>query len=113
MSGGVPRLPIGEASLRSYAGSQERPKEIFLDIAEDSPDTAERIRAEFHERLQNLGRSPGIGHYHEELLGRRFRFWNFYSYVVVYVWEAKPIRVIAVVHGARDLAFFLNVRASN
>lgn len=80
-------------------------KEIFSDIAEDSPDTAER--------LQNLGRSPGIGHYHEELLSRKYRFWNFYSYVVVYVWEASPIQVIAVIHGARDLAVFLTLRLPN
>lgn len=88
-------------------------KEILLDIAEDSPDTAERLRSEFYEGLQALGRSPGIGHYHDELLGRRYRFWNFYSYVVVYAWEARPIRVIGVVHGARDLAVFLTLRAGH
>ena len=88
-------------------------KEIFLDISEDSLDTAERLRSEFYERLQNLGRSPGIGHYHEELLSRQYRFWNFYSYVVVYVWEARPVQVIAVVHGARDVAVFLTLRLTN
>jgi plasmid stabilization system protein ParE len=54
-----------------------------------------------------LAHFPGIGHYREELLGRKYRFWNFYSYVIVYVWEARPIQVISVVHGARDLAVFL------
>lgn len=77
---------------------------ILLDIAEDSPETAERLRGEFYEGLKRLGRAPGIGHYHEELLDRRYRFWNFYSYVVVYAWETQPIQVISVVHGARDLA---------
>ncbi len=43
-------------------------KEIFFDIAEDSPDTTKRLRLEFYEGLQALGRSPGIGHYHDELL---------------------------------------------
>ncbi len=43
-----------------------------------------------------------MGHYHEELLDRRYRFWNFYSYVVCYVWEKKPIQIIAVLHGARS-----------
>lgn len=84
--------------------------DIFLDIAADSPDTAEKLRSEFYERLQNLGSTPGIGHYHDELLSRRYRFWNFYSYVVVYVWEMRPIRVISVVHGARDLSVFLASR---
>ena len=59
-----------------------------------------------------MGRSPGIGHFHEELLSREYRFWNFYSYVVVYVWQAKPIQVIGIVHGARDLALFFALRMS-
>lgn len=88
-------------------------REILRDIADDSPDTAERLRREFYAALQNLGRNPGIGHYHTELLGREYRFWNFYSYVIAYVWEAKPIQVITVVHGARDLAAFLTLRTEN
>jgi plasmid stabilization system protein ParE len=84
--------------------------EILLDIAEDSPAIAERLRSEIYEAFQRLGQSPGIGHYHEELLDRRYRFWNFYSYVVCYVWEQKPIQIIAVVHGARELASFLTTR---
>ena len=87
-------------------------KEILLDIAEDSPDTAQRLRVEFYEGLQELGRFPGIGHYHDELLERKYRFWNFHSYVVAYVWEAKPIQVIGVVHGARNLAVFLTLRVN-
>jgi len=87
-------------------------REILLSVAADSPDTAERLRSDFYEALQRLARSPGIGHFHEELLDRRYRFWNFYSYVVCYAWRAKPIHVIAVVHGARDLAAFFATRAS-
>jgi plasmid stabilization system protein ParE len=88
-------------------------RDILLDIAEDSPDTAERLRAESFAAFQRLGQSPGIGHYHEELLDRRYRFWNFYSYVVCYVWERKPIQIVAVVHGARDLAIVLSSRLSS
>ncbi|MBZ5624130.1 MAG: type II toxin-antitoxin system RelE/ParE family toxin [Acidobacteriia bacterium] len=83
---------------------------MLVDIAEDSPETAERLRSEILEGFRRLGRSPGIGHFHEELLDRRYRFWNFYSYVVCYVWERKPIQIIAVVHGAPDLASFFGAR---
>lgn len=62
-------------------------KEILLDIAEDSPDAAERLRSEFFDGLKTLGQSPGIGHYHDEMLSRNYRFRNFYSYVVVSVWR--------------------------
>ena len=85
-------------------------RQILLDVADVSPETAERLRSEISYALQRLGRSPGIGHYHDELLDRRYRFWNFYSYVVCYVWQAKPIQIVAVVHGARDLASFLAAR---
>lgn len=87
-------------------------REILLDIAADSSDTAQRLRSEIYEAFQRLGQNAGMGHYHEELLDRRYRFWNFYSYVVCYVWEKKPIQIIAVVHGARDLASFLTARLS-
>ena len=43
-------------------------REILLDIASDSPDIAERLRSEFYEALRRLAQSPGMGHYHEELL---------------------------------------------
>ena len=88
-------------------------KQILLDIAEDSPNTAERIRTEFHDALLALAKSPGIGRYHDEapqpevpvlellLLRCRLRL------------EAKPIQVIAIVHGARDLAVFLTLRAGH
>lgn len=52
---------------------------ILLDIATDSPDAAERL--EFYKALQSLAQAPGIGHCHEELLDRRYRFWNFCSYL--------------------------------
>lgn len=54
--------------------------------------------------------SAGLGHYHEELLDRRYRFWNFHSYVVCYIWRKRPIQIIAVVHGARDLSAYLATR---
>ena len=87
-------------------------REILLDVAEDSPEVAERLRREFQQGLTALAASTGIGHFHDELLSRKYRFWNFYSYVVAYVWEAKPIQIVAVVHGARDLRVFFDLRIS-
>ena len=98
----------GQFSLTPEAKSDLR--EILLDIAEDSPEAAETIRSGFYDEMKTLGRNPGIGHYHEELLSRKYRFWNFYNYVIVYYWDSKPIRITAVVHGARDLAVFLALR---
>ena len=84
-----------------------------MDVAADNPDAAERLRVDLSNALRHLGRFPGIGHFHEELLDRRYRFWNFYSYVVCYLWQSKPIQIIAVIHGARDLAAFLAARTNS
>ena len=83
---------------------------ILLDLSEDSLDAAHVLRKRLYDGFHTLGRSPGIGHYHEELLSRKYRFWNLYPYVVVYAWEATPIQVVGIVHGARDLATFFTLR---
>jgi plasmid stabilization system protein ParE len=68
-------------------------RDSLLDIAGDSPETAERLRGEFYEALRHLGQSPGIGHYHEELLDNRHRF--------------------APIHDARDLSVFFCLRRTS
>ncbi len=83
-------------------------RDILFDLAEDSPDAAHSLRERFDDGFQTLGRSPGIGHYHDELLSRKYRFWNLYPYVVVYAWEANPM--VSIVHGVRNLASFLTLR---
>ena len=67
-------------------------QEILRDLVEESPAQAERLRVEFYGALQVLAKSPGIGHYHEELLSRRYRFWNFYSYVVCLPGKQSPFK---------------------
>lgn len=84
--------------------------EILQDIADDSLDTALRVHEEFRDEVLKLARSPGIGHYHDELLSRKYRFWNFYRYVIVYSWKSRPLQIIAVVHGARDLERIFSLR---
>jgi len=32
------------------------------------------------------------------------------NYVIAYAWQTKPIQVIAVIHGARDLAALFSLR---
>lgn len=83
-------------------------REILLDIAQDSPDIAERLRGELYLGFQRLSQSPGMGHYRDELMDRRYRFCNFYSYVICYAWKRKPVQIVAVVHGARQLTAFFN-----
>jgi antitoxin ParD1/3/4/toxin ParE1/3/4 len=78
--------------------------EIIEYIAAENPNAAVRVRDEFQLAFMNLGDNPGMGHYREDLLDQRHKFWNVYSYVIVYRWQVKPIQILSVIHGARDLA---------
>src|SRR5262245_1717891 len=62
------------------------------------------------EEFGRLAEMPGIGHFRRDLLDKRYKFWRVYSFLVVYRWDTKPIQIIAVVHGARDLEAFFDER---
>ena len=55
-----------------------------------------------------LGNEPGAGHVREDLTSRPVKFWPVYSYLIVYDPEAKPVQVIRVLHGMRDVEEILN-----
>jgi plasmid stabilization system protein ParE len=72
-------------------------------IAADSPAAADRVLTDFEQAFESLGTNPGMGHYRDDLLSRQHRFHSVYSYLIVYRWQATPIQIVAIVHGARDL----------
>jgi plasmid stabilization system protein ParE len=52
---------------------------------------AMRVLVELRDAFRMLGEMPGIGHYREDLLDQRYRFWTVRSYVIVYRWEITPV----------------------
>ena len=77
----------------------------------DSAAAADQLLASIYDECEKLGAMPGMGHYREDLLDQRHKFWSVWSYLIVYRWQAVPIEVIALVHGARDLDAFFAARA--
>jgi plasmid stabilization system protein ParE len=84
--------------------------EIWRRIAGDSVDLANRIEEEFHELFASLGRMPGQGHTRRELTLRPLLFFPLYSFLVVYQPDVRPIRIMAVLRGRRDLKRLLEKR---
>ena len=77
--------------------------EIWSLIAEDSVDLANRIDAEFHRLFAALSRMPRQGHSRKDLTSRPVLFFPMYSFLVVYWPETKPLRIMAVLRGRRDI----------
>ena len=78
-------------------------------IAKESPESALRLMVRFFGAFRLLAHHPELGHVREDLPVPSLRFWPVGPYLVIYLAE-KPIEVVAIVHGARDVPSVVNRR---
>ena len=85
--------------------------EIWLYIRDQSSlEVAEKIESAIFEKIDFLAANPGIGHFREDLTRERFRFFSVYSYLIVYRPDTRPLQIVCVLHGRRDLEKLLETR---
>jgi plasmid stabilization system protein ParE len=53
--------------------------------------------------MQLLADNPGIGHLRSDLTPQDVRFWPVFKYLVIYRPDTKPLEVVRVLHGGRDV----------
>lgn len=73
-------------------------------IAQDDPGAAARVVWALYERIQSLDTFPERGRRY----GPRYRAVNEGAYVIFYRVETAQVVVVAVMHGARDIAALLD-----
>ena len=84
--------------------------EIWDYIAIDSVKAANRVESAILSACSNLARHPFIGSKRGEITPLPVRFWTasrFPNFIVVYRPDTKPLQVISVLHGKRDLKTYL------
>lgn len=77
--------------------------EIWDHIAEDNLTAAQRVLDRIGGAMHKLSRTPGIGHFRQDLCDGRERFFLVYSYLIVYRPNSKPLQIVRVRHAARDV----------
>jgi toxin ParE1/3/4 len=77
--------------------------EIWHHIAKDNIENANRVNAEIEAEIEDLRRFPGKGHKRAELRDQSLVFWRIYSYLIAYRYDPQRIKIVRVVHGARNL----------
>jgi plasmid stabilization system protein ParE len=77
---------------------------IVVFLRERNPRIAKRVKQEFRAAMRRLAQFPGMGHLREDVTHEPVRFWSVYSYLIVYRPDTKPLEVIRVLHGARELS---------
>lgn len=95
--------------LSSEAGFD--PLNIWRHIGREvGHETADRVESAIIRKFVYLAANPGGGHWRRDLTDEPVRFFAVYSYLIVYRPETKPLQVVAILHGHRDLRQLLRDR---
>ncbi len=84
--------------------------EIWNFINQDNPEAADRVEEAVFRACDLLAGSPLAGRVREDLTPLPLRFWvvqPYSNYLIVYDPEKKPLQIIRILHGARDLPAIL------
>ena len=84
--------------------------EIWEYIAADNIDAADRWIGKLFDAFEALGQTPGMGHRREDLTQYPVLFWPVGAYLIIYRAERRPVEIVAVTQGSRDIPAFLNRR---
>jgi plasmid stabilization system protein ParE len=87
--------------------------EIWEYIAADNIDGADRWIGKLFDAFEAVGQTPGMGHRREDLTRYPVLFWPVGAYLIIYRAERRPIEIVAVTQGSRDIPAFLNRRIRN
>jgi toxin ParE1/3/4 len=85
--------------------------EIWRYIKEQTSLTvADRVESAILEKIAFLAGTPGAGHSRKDLTEEDVKFFSVYSYLIVYRPTTKPLQILSILHGRRDLEQILKGR---
>jgi plasmid stabilization system protein ParE len=65
------------------------------------------VLREIRAALHFLSATPDAGHRREDLTDAPLKFWTVFSYLIVYDPATRPIEILNIIHGARDIPSIL------
>ena len=85
--------------------------EIWRHIKKQSSlEMADRVESVIRDRIVFLAANPGAGHWRKNLTDETVKFFPVYSYLIVYRPDTKPLQVVSILHGRRDVEQILKNR---
>ena len=81
-------------------------KSIWRHIAENSVHYADRVAEAILATCDSTAELPGIGHARQDVTHKDVLFVpvrGYERYVIAYAAQSEPVRILRVVHGARDV----------
>jgi toxin ParE1/3/4 len=71
---------------------------------------ADRVESAIRGKIVFLAANPGAGHWRRDMTDEAVKFYPVYSYLIVYRPDTKPLHVVGILHGHRDMEQVLNHR---
>ena len=71
---------------------------------------ADRLIAEIRTKMVFLSNAPAVGHRRSESTHPELRYFAVYSYLIVYRPMTKPLQIVSILHGMRDIERILDDR---
>ena len=65
---------------------------------------ADRVVAVIRQKFVYLSGTPGGGHWRKDLTAEQVRFFAVYSWLIVFLRDTKPLQIVAILHGYRDIS---------
>jgi len=79
---------------------------IWLHIYKSNPKAADAVEEEIRSACALLAENPLQGHLRRDLTELPVRFWTvpkYPNYMIVYNPQARPLAIVRILHGMRDL----------
>lgn len=73
----------------------------------DGSGRALHVYEKLHDAFLTAAAQPNIGHRREDLADESLRVWLVYSFLVIYRPDTRPVEIVRVLHGARDIPSIL------
>jgi plasmid stabilization system protein ParE len=87
--------------------------DVWEYITQDSLDAADRWIGKLFDAFEAIGRAPGIGHKREDVTGHPVLFFPVGNYLIIYRATRKPVEIVAITQGSRDIPCFLQRRLTD
>jgi len=94
------------AAFRLTPDAIEDLEAIWSFIFGDNPEAADAVEDEIRSACRLLAKEPLIGRVRRDLTALPVRFWTiprYPNYIVVYKPESRPLEIVRILHGMRNL----------
>jgi toxin ParE1/3/4 len=69
---------------------------------------ARHVLRELRSGIRFIAKNPDSGHFRQDLTADAVKFWSVFSYLIVYDPARRPVEIVRVLHGRRDIGRILN-----